>query len=278
MIEGLYTAGSSMLPRNTRQDYIANNIANLEVPGFKRDRIFLRELGDAHKRISGGYPEWRNDRIAGSYIDFEQGIMQQTNNHLNFSVFGPGFFRVRTAQGDLYTRNGEWGLNAQGFLVANVVAMKDTRPRYVLNTANQPIQLPSQEFTVNTRGEILVNGAVVNQIAVWDIPKAAKDINGNYLRPTSPTGQKEGIMERNANGLFQVAAGAGVRMQLVDFAQKEAPQVMQGFLERSNANAVTEMVDMVESYRWYEADQKAVKVLDDTLNRSVNQVGTVRSV
>ena len=278
MIEGLYTAGSSMLPRNTRQDYIANNIANLEVSGFKRDRIFLRELGDAHRKISGGYPEWRNDRIAGSYIDFEQGIMQQTNNPLNFSMFGPGFFRVRSAQGDLYTRNWEFGVNAQGFLVFNTVGMKDAQPRYVLNPTNQPIQLPGPDFTVNTRGEILVNGAVINQVAVWDIPKASKDINGNYLRPTSPTGQKEGILERNGNGMFQVSAGAGVQMQLVDFNQKEAPQVMQGFLERSNANPIIEMVDMVESYRWYEADQKALKVQDDTLNRAVNQVGVVRTV
>ncbi len=277
MIEGLYTAGSSMLPRNTRQDYIANNIANLEVPGFKRDRIFLRELGDAHRKISGGYPEWRNDRIAGSYVDFEQGIMQQTNIPLNFGMFGPGFFRVRSAQGDLYTRNGEFGVNGQGYLVFNTVGMKDAQPRYVLNTTNQPIQLPGPDFTVNTRGEIQVNGALVNQIAVWDIPKASKDINGNYLRPTSPTGQKEGILERNQNGMFQVSAGAGVQMQLVDFNQKEAPQVMQGFLERSNANPIIEMVDMIESYRWYEADQKAVKVQDDTLNRAVNQVGVVRT-
>lgn len=278
MIEGLYTAGSSMLPRNTRQDYIANNIANLEVPGFKRDRIFLRELGDAHRKISGGYPEWRNDRIAGSYVDFEQGIMQQTNIPLNFGMFGPGFFRVRSAQGDLYTRNGEFGVNGQGYLVFNTVGMKDAQPRYVLNTTNQPIQVPGSDFTVNTRGEIQVNGAVINQVGVWDIPKASKDINGNYLRPTSPTGQKEGIMERNQNGMFQVSAGAGVQMQLVDFNQKEAPQVMQGFLERSNANPIIEMVDMIESYRWYEADQKAVKVQDDTLNRAVNQVGVVRTV
>lgn len=277
MIEGLYTAGSSMLPRNTRQDYIANNIANLEVPGFKRDRIFLREMGEAHRRVSGSYPEWRNDRVAGSYIDFEQGIMQQTDNHLNAALFGQGFFRVRTAQGDLYTRNGEFSVNAQGFLVANTVGMKETAPRYVLSAGNQPIQLNTRDFVLNARGEIRVNGAVVNQIAVWDIPKAAKDINGNYLRPTSPTGQKENILERNANGLFQVSAGAGVQMRLVDFSQKDAPQVMQGFLERSNANPVIEMVDMVESYRWFEADQKAVKVLDDTLNRAVNQVGTIRT-
>jgi flagellar basal-body rod protein FlgG len=192
-------------------------------------------------------------------------------------MFGQGFFRVRSAQGDLYTRNGEFGVNAQGFLTFNTVGMKDAQPRYVLNAGNQPIQVPSSDFTVNTRGEILVNGAVINQIAVWDIPRAAKDLNGNYLRPTSPTGQKEGILERNGNGMFQVAAGAGVQMQLVDFTQKDAPQVMQGFLERSNANPVIEMVDMVESYRWFEADQKAVKVIDDTLNRAVNQVGVVRT-
>ena len=276
MIEGLYTAGSSMLPRNTRQDYIANNIANLGVPGFKRDRIFLRELGEAHRRISGSYPEWRNDRIAGSYIDFEQGTLQMTGNHLNVGLSGPGFFQVRTAQGDLFTRNGEFSINNQGFLVSNTVGLGETAPRYVLDTGGNPIQLASRDFTINARGEILVQGATAAELGVWDIPPRAKDVNGNYLIPSSPTGLKEGVLERNPNGLFQVRAGSGVRMQRVDFGRQGAPEVLQGFLESSNANPITEMVDMIDSYRWFEADQRAVKVLDDTLNRAVNNVGVIR--
>ena len=277
MIEGLYIAGSSMLPRNTKQDYIANNIANLNVPGFKRDRIFLQELGDAHRRVSGSYPEWRSDRIAGSYIDFGQGILEKTDNHLNLAMSGPGFFKVRSAQGDLFSRNGEFSINAEGFLVSNTVGMGDRTPRYVLDIGDQPIQLPSRDFTVNVRGEILVGGELVSQVGVWDIPNEAKDVNGNYLQPSSPTGLKEGILERVPNGLFRVVAGAGTRMQPVDFGEAESPQVMQGFLEKANADPIIEMVDMIDSFRWYEADQRAVKVLDDTLNRAVNHVGTVRS-
>ena len=73
MIEGLYISASGMLPKSSRHETIANNLANAEVPGFKRDSLFMREVGEARKRLSGDYPEWRINRLEGIWTDFAQG-------------------------------------------------------------------------------------------------------------------------------------------------------------------------------------------------------------
>jgi flagellar basal-body rod protein FlgF len=56
MIEGIFISASGMLPKTTRHEAIANNLANSEVPGFKRDSLFFREMNEARKRNSGDYP------------------------------------------------------------------------------------------------------------------------------------------------------------------------------------------------------------------------------
>jgi len=256
MLDGLYTSGASMLARATRQDVIANNIANSDVPGFKRDGIFLKELGDARRKASGGYPVWRSDRISGAYIDFEQGFLKQTSSPRHMAIKGPGFFQVRTPQGDMYTRNGEFSVNRDGVL--------STSAGYpVLADNGGEIRLDGSEFLVNDRGEILQDGQVKDRIAVHDFER---DVDGLYQDPDGVT-----RLERKQNGYYLPKPGVN-RMPI-----GSETQVMQGFLEESNVNPIVQMVDMVELYRTYEADQRVIRAQDDTLKRSVNDVGTVRA-
>ena len=63
MIEGLFISASGMLPKAMQQEAIANNLANSEVPGFKKDNLFMREMREAMERQTGGYPEWRINRF-----------------------------------------------------------------------------------------------------------------------------------------------------------------------------------------------------------------------
>jgi len=256
MIDGLYTSGSSMLARTTRQDVIANNIANSDVSGFKRDGVFLREFGEARRKASGGYPVWRPDRIAGAYIDFEQGSLRQTNSPRHMAIKGPGFFWVRTPQGDMYTRNGEFSVNRNGVLMTNL-------GNPVLDEGGREIRLEGSDFMVNDRGEILENGQVKAKIAIHDFEK---DEDGYYQDP-------DGVsrLERKQNGFYIPKPGIN-----------RAPvgsntHVIQGFLEESNVNPILQMVEMVELYRTYEADQRVIRAQDDTLKRSVNEVGNIRT-
>lgn len=255
MLQGLYTSGSSMLARNTRQEVITNNIANSDVPGFKRDGVFLRELGEARRKASGGYPAWRENRVAGAFIDFNQGAMRQTNSNRHLALNGPGFFQVRTPRGDMYTRNGEFSVNSNGVLVTNLGYP-------VLNDRGGEIRLDGSDFAFAENGQILVDGNEVGALAIHDFEK---DEDGYYQDPDGVT-----RLERKQNGFYQPKPG-------VNYVPKPADtRVVQGFLEMSNAEPISQMVDMVELFRTYEADQRAIRAQDETLRRAVNDVGAVR--
>lgn len=255
MLQGLYSSGSSMLARASRQDVITNNIANSDVPGFKRDGLFMKELGEARRKASGGYPVWRENRLGGAFIDFEQGAMRQTNNNHNIAINGSGFFQVRTPQGDMYTRNGEFAVNSQGVLVTSMGYP-------VLDDRGNEIRVDSNQFVVNDQGQILEDGIETASLAIHDFEK---DVDGYYQDP-------DGIsrLERKQNGFYVPKPGVN------QVARDPNTRVVQGFLEMSNSEPITQMVDMVELFRTYEADQRAIRAQDDTLRRAVNDVGAVQ--
>ena len=255
MIQGLQDSGISMLNRSSRQDVIANNIANSEVTGFKRDGLFLREMGEARRKGSGAHPVWRNDRVAGAFVDFEQGNMRKTNSPGNMAIHGSGFFQVRTPQGDVYTRNGEFSVNSQGTLVTNLGMP-------VLDDRGGEITLAGPDFIVNENGEILEDGVTKAKIAIHDFEKNS---DGLYQDPDGAT-----RLERKPNGFF--FPKPGVNRLPVDTNTK----ILQGFLEESNVNPITEMVDMLEVFRAFEADQRAIRIQSETIGRAVNDVGSIR--
>jgi flagellar basal-body rod protein FlgF len=255
MIQGLQDSGNSMLNRTTRQDVIANNIANSEVTGFKRDGLFTRELGDARRKGSGGHPVWREDKVAGAFIDFKQGSMRQTNDTRHLAIHGSGFFQVRTPQGDVYTRNGEFSVTGEGKLVTNLGMS-------VLDDRGGEIILDGPGWDVQENGEIVENGEVKAKLAIHDFEK---DADGLYQDPDGVT-----RLERKPNGFFFPKPGVN-RIPTPDDTR-----VMQGFLEESNINPITQMVDMLEVFRAFEADQRAIRMQNETLGRAVNDVGSIR--
>ncbi len=255
MIQGLYESGTSMMNRATRQDVIANNISNSEVPGFKRDGVFLRELGEARRKGSGAHPVWRNDRLAGAFIDFGQGTLRQTGSSRHVAIHGTGFFQVRTPQGDVYTRNGEFSLTNQGVLVTNL-------GHPVLDDRGGEIALEGPDFTVNDGGEIIQNGEPKATLGIFDFEK---DADGFYQDPDGVT-----RLERKQNGFFFPKPGVN------RLAKDPQTKLLQGYLEEANIDPITQMVDMLEVVRSYEADQRAIRAQNETLGRSVNDVGSIR--
>ena len=247
MIEGLYVSGSSMLPNMSKQDIIANNVANIDVPGFKRDGLFLKELGEARKKGSGGYPEWRINRVEGIYTDFEQGILRHTDNPLNFALHGDGFFTVQAPDGtERYTRNGSFTLNGDGILM-NHLGMP------VLGEGGQ-IVIGEGEFVIDQNGLVLMDGEELDIILLKDFER---DVQGLYP------------LMKTENGLF-VALPIAVERPL-----DPETRLLQRFLEESNVDPVLEMVNMIDSFRNYEADQRFIQIQDETLNKAVNTVGAI---
>ncbi len=260
MIEGLFISASGMLPKSAHHETIANNMANSEVPGFKRDSLFMREMGEARKRMSGDYPEWRLNRLEGNWTDFSQGQLKQTSSMYDFALSGKGFFAIETPEGVQYTRNGTFSRNNQGTLVTPLGYP-------VLDEGGNQIDIPVT-FTepivdasgiLRGRDELIGVDQVLGRLQVVDFP-ALYDENLKAQTPFQP------VLNKGGNGYFIPQPGTLQQ-------PSEEYEVVQGFLEEGNVEVVLEMVKMIDIYRSYEADQRAIQVQDETLNRAVNDVG-----
>ncbi|MBT3346364.1 MAG: flagellar hook-basal body protein [Gemmatimonadetes bacterium] len=263
MIEGIYISASGMLPKSTRHEAIANNLANMEVPGFKRDSMFLREVREARKQLSGDYPDWRINRAEGTWTDHEQGALRRTGNMFNMAINGQGFFAVETPDGVQYTRNGSFARSNEGTLV-NLLGHP------VLDVNGETINVPGSfeapiidaSGVIKGRDELLGIDSILGRLQVTDFPQLY-DPNHKAQTPYQP------VLTKSKNGFY--IPQPGMTQQ-----PAEAFELSQGFLEEANVQPVLEMVKMIDVYRSYEADQRAIQVQDTTLDRAVNDVGVVR--
>ncbi len=248
MIKGLYSSSAGMQPRMTRMEVVANNLANIDTTGYKRDNVFFQMVKD---NIAAGSKNGSQDAANGvqEQTDFSSGALKQTNNTFDLAVTGNAFFTVETPNGIRYTRNGNFTLTMDGTLVTN-------QGYPVLGTQGK-IQLPdiqklSQgDVTVDEEGTIVVDNKVVGKLrlAAFDDTSSLKKDGSSMFVTDTP--------ERSINPEDHVT-------------------VQQGFLEESNVDAVEEMVSMIQLSRDFEADQKAIQSQDSSLEKAM-EVGRISS-
>lgn len=265
MWRGLYTAGAGMITETKRTDTIANNLANANTTGYKRDEVINREFAPMLiKRINDG--KMQNDVTSfkgfsvngnnapvvgtlglGAYIseiatDHTQGGFQTTGNPLDLAISGDGYFAIQTPNGVRYTRDGNFYKSATGQL-------QNVRGQAVLNQQGQPITIPrtATEITVGAQGEIRADGRMLGR-----------------LQFVSFGGDRRAVL-KEGNNLYYPQEGAN--------PVPATGEINQGMLESSNTNVVSEMVNLINNYRVYEAGSKAVTTQDSMLDKSVNEVG-----
>ncbi|WP_371372225.1 flagellar basal-body rod protein FlgF [Sporomusa aerivorans] len=245
MIRGIYTSASGMLAETTRADTIANNLANGNTTGYKKDIAISKDFASLLiQRINDGKNVPTIGTLGlGSEIDeiatiHTTGPMRTTGNPLDFAVDGNGYFAVETQTGLRYTRNGSFTRNAQGELV-------NSEGQRVMGQ-NGVIRIPDGKLSVNESGQISVDGVAAGQISL-----VAFDNERELL--------KEGA------SLFLAP----------DNGRQATGKVMQGMLEQSNVNVISEMVNMISAYRAYEVNSKTVQAHDQLLDKAVNEVGKV---
>lgn len=174
--------------------------------------------------------------------DFQQGNLMPTESPLDMALTGPGFFKVKTPAGDFYTRNGAFKLNQNFELITN--------EGYKVQGMNGDIKLLSSNVTVNEFGEITVDGAIVDKVKTADF-------------------ENKGDLEKVGTTLFRI-------IDPTKTVEKQyTGAVVNGVLEQSNAEAVTEMIKLMSLYRDYESGQKIVKAFDETLAKAATEVGRV---
>jgi flagellar basal-body rod protein FlgF len=180
--------------------------------------------------------------VAGSHVDMYPGEVVSTGNDLDVALSGPGFFVIDTPDGRRYTRTGAFGLNQAGELVT-----KDGMK--VLSTSDSPIKPGEGKLEIRDGGIVTVDGNEVAKLKVVTFD------NNSKL-------QKEGLSR-------YVWTGPAGGIQAVS-----DPPVKGGFLERSNVNAIDEMVHLMTAYREFESVQRALKTLMTEMNdKLISELG-----
>ncbi len=251
MIKGLYSAVSAMVMNANRQQVISHNIANVQTPGFKQILTTAQDFMQNQSVYANGNLQANPVEYVGTlglgtqlgeeFVDYGQGTMQSTSNPLDFALQGNGFFTVKTPDGNRYTRDGRFMRDADNTLV--------TVDGYqVLDDAGQPITVPDGEVSVTPDGAISVNGTVAATFGI-----------GVFANPETELQHTEG------NLFTGPAASTG----------EDVPQVVQGYLETSNANISQLMTQLVEVGRSYEAAQKMVRSQDELLGKTIASLGRI---
>ena len=265
MWRGLYTGAAGMITQEKRTAVIANNLANVNTTGFKRDRALNEEFrpmlirrieDDMPIKVTDfkGFSLDRRPPVVGSLglgaytseiaTDHVQGTMMTTGNSFDLAISGNGYFVIDTPQGLRYTRNGNFYRAVNGELV-------NSDGQAVLSRQGRPITIPANapEIIVTPEGGIYAGGALVDTLGFVEFGEA----------------EDRRAVLKQGNSLFYPQEGAEPR--------PATGTIEQGVLERSNANVINEMVDLIDNYRIYEANSKAVTTQDTMLDHSVNEVG-----
>lgn len=260
MLKGLYTAWTGMVNQQNRMDIMTNNLANASTVGFKKegstsqafDDILLTKIKDASMGDSRivqplGFNK-PGVKIGENYTDFTQGSFRITDNTYDLAIAGEGFFALEFTNkagetSTMYTRAGQFTLTTDGYLV-------NEDGDYVLDVQNRRIQVdPLQDSRIDNSGTIWQNENAVAQIQVADFE------DYNYL-------------EKYGETYYRPIEGATL-------TQADA-QIKSGYLEMSNVQIVSEMVNMIAITRAYESNQKIIQTYDSSLQIAVQQLGRLQ--
>jgi flagellar basal-body rod protein FlgG len=279
MVRGWYTGASGMRAQQLRLDAVANNLANVDTNGYKRDvaalkafpELLIRRADDdgvyIHPFGSADVAPFVGKMGTGVelneyYTSFEQGAPKETTSDFDFALDGRGFFAVATPWGERYTRNGAFILGKEGFL--------ETREGYPVLGENGPIRVRENNFLVDKEGRIWINAIypddpevmVSRETNQWEEPVLL-----DYLKVVEF--ELERYLEKQGISLYRESETSGPAMIIPEGLR---PTVLQGFVEASNVDPVIEMVQMIEINRAYEANQKIIQAEESALGTLINQI------
>lgn len=249
MIQGIYSATAGMINQEIMLSVITNNLANVNTPGYKRDEVSFSGVLNSLPTPES-YPGSPNstvnlDTVSAKFAtDFTLAGMRQTSNPLDLALDDDGFFVIQHTNGIRYTRSGNFSMDNSGQLV--------TADGYPVLGTNGPIQLATAQnarMEINDAGQVIVDGLPIAQLRLADFQNASDLVKGGYstFMVSNP-----GVVEKPATA-----------------------KVKQGFLELSNVNPIYEMSKMIESMRIYEAYQKTIQSLNETLEQANKQLGKI---
>ncbi|WP_432737731.1 flagellar basal-body rod protein FlgF [Maridesulfovibrio sp. FT414] len=253
MRSSVFSALFGAMSNEHRIDISANNLANVNTTGFKRDNCAFQDTFErfAHDYVVDAKPFIRDKnilpdpkimarpRLSEEVIDMSQGAFQNTGNPLDLAVRGDGFFKVEKDGAQYLTRNGVFTLSPDGVLI--------TEQGYpVMANGGQVAIPPRSDVTIDESGVIRADGQEIAQL--------------DFVQPVDPK-----ALKKNGENLF-----------ILEGEERPADgEIVQGYIEKSNVEVVNEMVAMIECQRSFEIYQKMISTTDQLDQKVINQVGKV---
>ncbi len=248
----LYSAATGMEAQELNLNTIANNLANVNTPGFKKSVIEFQDLLYTKPRTSGtdtgngnlvptGVEVGNGARVAATAKVFTQGQVTQTGQQFDLAIQGDGFFEVQQQDGTIaYTRDGSFKLNAQGQVV--------TADGLPVLSGFQAVPTGTTSVDISQTGNVSMSGTGGSTTFQVTLARFANE---------------PGLQSLGSN-LYGETPASGAP-QTGQPAQNGYGTIIQGYLEGSNVNIVEEMVNLITAQRAYEINSKSVQASDQML-------------
>lgn len=241
MIKGIYSSSNGMPPMLVRMEVIANNLANANTTGFKRDNMFVEMMTDP-----GVAPDVRAGDLTTRLnvqrtVDYGSGSLSETHNPLDVALLTDGWFVIQAKDGERYTRNGNFTLALDGTLT--------TREGLPVLGVDGVIKIPDVH-------KAMQDGISISQAGLVSV--GTKEIG--VLRVVEISDMTQ--LRKVGDSMFRLQKNTTAEVR-----DKELPVIRQGFLEESNVDGIEEMIEMIEITRHFESNQKAIAAQDATLDK-----------
>lgn len=259
LLKDLWVPLSAAVARQRQVETIANNVANANTPGFKKDQLTFKEYIVSQNK--GGedidlpnktwtpedfYKTHNNEnsyvKIDGSFTNFDQGDLLPTKNNLDIALRGRGFIEILTPQGLRYTRKGALSISNEGRLITDQ-GYPVVSARVDYNQRPSFIQVPDRKVSINQEGQVFTDQGVISKISITEF----KDINS---------------LKKEGNSMFINPSNENIE------TEKLKTIVLQGFLEQSNVNAIQEMAELIKASRNFDSVQNVIKTYDSMANKA----------
>jgi flagellar basal-body rod protein FlgG len=268
-----------MRAQQWRLDAVANNLANVATDGYKRDvaafkafpEMLIRRTDDdgVYKHPFGSADAAPIVGKMGTGVElnelftcFDQGAFKETSGDFDFALDGKGFFCIATPWGERYTRNGSFQLGKEGIL--------ETKEGYPVLGEEGILRVKANNFMVDKDGRVWINAAIPDDPDVM-VSRTGNEWEDTVMLDTLKLVEfdVDRYLEKQGSSLYRESDTSGPASVI---AGEKRPRVFQGFVEASNVDPVTEMVNMIEVNRSYEANQKIIQSEESALGTLINQV------
>ena len=248
MLSGFYSIASGMLAQHRNIDLIANNLVNMDTPGFRAERmvfntfrheLMIRQEAGRRTFIGATSPITLVDDVLTLH---HSGLYEQTGHPFDLAINGRGLFVLEGDEGQTYlTRGGQFHMDEGGYLVRLGIGR--------VMGQNGPVRVQNARFSVQPDGTVLnQDGRRIDALLIADTPEL-------------------GDLERLRNGMYQMPEGE-------DWVAAVGFQLQQGVLERSNVNFNTEIANFIEAQRHFQAASSALTMIDAMNRRAVTQIAS----